>query len=358
MGTTRFVNLLRLCILIFSLLACGMHITQCMLLATYQQKAKMPSWLDARHWQYLVWFIVLGLSLISSATVCMNAFCCGRVHIFRGDRILGIVNGIPLLAVILATTFIENQEPWTDNTIEFTHPDQGFITYCYTLDMKNDIFYPILYQRCLLLNGIYVVGALLSALWFILVISSSIAHTKRRQKLIAEVKRLQNIHMTNTSFSTHTTKPSTAYYEPRHSTGTHVQYSSHLDSNYNPQNTILQPHQTETGIANYYAYPPLASYGEKVELSSHHHYDDYYIPSNVPAYSNYSSKQNCYQNGADNMWYSYECPSDTKGIARSMTSDHSARQDGHHQPSNAYSHCNSQASQHTSMREAKRYYLP
>ncbi|KAI9020926.1 hypothetical protein CLU79DRAFT_888049 [Phycomyces nitens] len=292
----RFVNLLRLSIFITSLVALGFHTSQCMLLSMYQEKANIPSWLESGHWQYLTWFIFLSFSFLSATAVCMHAFCCGRADIFRGDRTLGLTNSVPLLGMIMAATFVDSQEPWTNNTVVFKYPSRGFILYCYMLDAEHDMYYPLLYQRCLLLNGTYLAGGLLCLLWIILSITSMLARSQRPEQIV----NLPIRHRMSDSIYSHTTEATTAYSKPNTQ---YLQSHSIL-----PQQTYdtsrprtvyehYQPNQINDG-PGYYPHPPLAAHGEKVELSTHHHYDEYYEPD----YQSGSHHYDSYPSNVNESW--------------------------------------------------------
>ncbi|KAL0098255.1 hypothetical protein J3Q64DRAFT_1818376 [Phycomyces blakesleeanus] len=322
----RFVNLLRLSTFITSLVALGFHTSQCMLLSMYQEKANIPSWLESGHWQYLTWFIFLSFSFLSATAVCMHAFCCGRADIFRGDRTLGLTNGVPLVGMIMAATFVDTQEPWTNNTIEFKYPSRGFITYCYTLDAEHDMYYPLLYQRCLLLNGTYVAGAFLSVLWITLSLTSVLARTKRPQQIaslpMSRRHISDSIYSHTTEATTACSKPNTQYLQSHYSTLSQQQQQQQRQQDiYNNSHPIAayenyQSNQIHEDISShstspsyYYPHhPPLAAHGEKIELSSHHnyHYDEYYEPnyqsSSHPQHQQQQQQQQQYTNHNHNHY--------------------------------------------------------
>ncbi|KAK4514344.1 uncharacterized protein ATC70_001937 [Mucor velutinosus] len=176
----KFINALRFFTLLFSLIGLGCHFAQCTLLHVYQNKTNIPSWISVGHWQYLAWYILFSLSVMSALAVCVHATCCKRGHILRGDKCLGSVNIAVSAVIIIAITFWGGQEPWTHGLVEFKEPAKGFITYCAMLDQDHDATYPLLMQRCLLVDSTYVVSIAVSLMWIVLVISSSMIKSSRR----------------------------------------------------------------------------------------------------------------------------------------------------------------------------------
>ncbi|CDH60143.1 predicted protein [Lichtheimia corymbifera JMRC:FSU:9682] len=128
-------------------------------------QAKIPSWMEAGHWQYLSWYIVLSLSTISGAAICAHAFCFKRSHIVRGDRFLSILNAIPLLISLLTAFFLEDPEPWAAGSVHFTRSSTGFLASCSVFDSNEQ---PLLYQRCMLADGTWLAAAVACLLWLLL----------------------------------------------------------------------------------------------------------------------------------------------------------------------------------------------
>ncbi|KAI9261383.1 hypothetical protein BDA99DRAFT_537778 [Phascolomyces articulosus] len=98
----------------------------------------IPDWFKAGHWQYLLWYITLSVSVLSSTAICIHASCCRRGHILRGDKTLSMVNVFMLGVTILLITFLGGKEPWTNGIVEFKQPSMGFMTCRNVPNADND----------------------------------------------------------------------------------------------------------------------------------------------------------------------------------------------------------------------------
>ncbi|ORE10579.1 hypothetical protein BCV72DRAFT_221305 [Rhizopus microsporus var. microsporus] len=119
--------------------------------------------------------------MLSSFAICTHATCCRRGHILRGDKCLSIVNAILLIATVLATTLLSGQEPWTNGIVEFKRPARGLITYCSTLNQQTDATYPILYQRCILWDGVWLGTIVLCVAWILLGLCATLMKPSKRE---------------------------------------------------------------------------------------------------------------------------------------------------------------------------------
>ncbi|KAI9321361.1 hypothetical protein BX666DRAFT_968658 [Dichotomocladium elegans] len=181
MRVVAILNALRVSVFITSLIAFICHIAQCALLDVFQQQTTLPSWTEAGHWQYLVWYIALSISMLSGALVCARACCCKRAHLVQGDRFLGFINFFTLLAAILAALITGSPEPWTAGYVKVSRPMWSFITSCSgdgtfsaagvagssvsTIKLESSF----LYERCVLSDSTWLGAALALLCWVLLV---------------------------------------------------------------------------------------------------------------------------------------------------------------------------------------------
>ncbi|KAI8143726.1 hypothetical protein BJV82DRAFT_83156 [Fennellomyces sp. T-0311] len=168
MRIVYFINAVRFLVFLTSILALACHVTQCLLLSLYQEKAQIPSWISAGHWQYLSWYIALSISTVSGAAVCVHACCCKKAHILRGDKFLGILNVLPLLTSLITDVFVGGPEPWTAGTVKFDRPHTSLFQSCTVLDSHTDSYYPLLYQRCVMSDGTWLLAAFACMFWILL----------------------------------------------------------------------------------------------------------------------------------------------------------------------------------------------
>ncbi|KAI8061700.1 hypothetical protein BC940DRAFT_336786 [Gongronella butleri] len=172
----RFVaiNVLRWTTFFGSLGAFGCHMLQCILLLKYQQLAEIDNWLQAGHWQYLTWFIVLGLSMLCSLAILVLAFYFDLSTMVKTDKILAAFNVIPLLTSIVTTILFDNNEPWSGGKVATKRPlVVDLFEYCAQLDSAVDAFHPLLFQRCLLSDLTWLLACVLCVLWISLLIMAS-----------------------------------------------------------------------------------------------------------------------------------------------------------------------------------------
>ncbi|KAI9475575.1 MAG: hypothetical protein EXX96DRAFT_573847 [Benjaminiella poitrasii] len=184
-----FINVLRYLLLSLSFIGLSCHFVQCKLLSIYEDKMEIQGWLAAGHWQYILWYIVFSLSLLCSLVICIHATCCKRAYVLRGDKCFGIINIFTATAAIIVHTFFAGQEPWTNGLVEFKEPTRGFIAHCHLLDQHHDVTFPLLFQRCLLIDTTFVLSGLICLLWIILVTCILLMHPIKK---VASINRLSN----------------------------------------------------------------------------------------------------------------------------------------------------------------------
>ncbi|KAI7897558.1 uncharacterized protein BX663DRAFT_527821 [Cokeromyces recurvatus] len=161
------------------------HFGQCKLLSIYQDRTGIQGWFTAGHWQYLLWYVVFSLSTFSALAICIHATCCKRAHILRGDKYLGHINILMLMAIIIIHTFFSGgQEPWTDGLVEFKKPAMGLNLHCLFLYIN----------RCLLIDATYVVSALLCVSWIALVTCTFLTRPLQR---VSSITKLPNEKIVN-----------------------------------------------------------------------------------------------------------------------------------------------------------------
>ncbi|KAI8970421.1 hypothetical protein BDF20DRAFT_838781 [Mycotypha africana] len=287
----RHINILRVFILAFSLIGLACHSAQCALLSAYEDQAKIPGWFQSGHWQYLAWFITFCLSLVSAFIICINATYCKHGHGVKADKTLGGVNLASLAVTITINTFLNDQEPWTNGIIEFTQPTRGLNFHCTLLDESHDATYPLLFQRCVLIDCTYVIAVITGHFWMFLIV---FAHffTRKEQKFTAKSQkntklvvskgnRQSNYSYNNDSWkiatmSKHTTLPMAFnddfYHHFSAATG-------HKPTKGLPHHSILPQHDLQQQKASKYAnniinYPPLPNLTYTKSNSSHRTYTD------------------------------------------------------------------------------------
>ncbi|KAI9480534.1 MAG: hypothetical protein EXX96DRAFT_563167 [Benjaminiella poitrasii] len=185
-----YVHILRCLALFISLLSFTCHLAQCLLLKEYERKTDIPDWMTGGHWQYLSWYISLGLSLAGSLIViCLNSkFTTNKVNshnykigdgkrqnkYYSVDKCIGSVSLLPVLSSVITATIFDSgvsEEPWTNGYYKPKQQERtGLLTSCYIqFDSAQDPFYPLLYQRCMLSDSTWICAILLCIIWLGLV---------------------------------------------------------------------------------------------------------------------------------------------------------------------------------------------
>ncbi|KAF7732791.1 hypothetical protein EC973_000065 [Apophysomyces ossiformis] len=134
----------------------------------------------------------------------MHAWCSERAHVLNGDKILGLVNVFPLLASIFAITFLGGHEPWTYGFLEIRDSAYGFVNYCGLLDQRRDMFYPLLYHRCLLTNATWFSAIVCCVLWMGLTIFAYVMQPKARRQICSDKPRKPVVRKARTEASLRT----------------------------------------------------------------------------------------------------------------------------------------------------------
>ncbi|KAI8054779.1 hypothetical protein BDF21DRAFT_403868 [Thamnidium elegans] len=145
------------------------HLTQCILLNVYQEKTDIPDWLKAGHWQYLLWFISLGLSLVGSFILCLSACYYNKPRKYSLDKFIGSLSMLPVLVSIVTAMLSYSLEPWTNGFVTLERSASNILSNCKLFDESRDKFYPLLYQRCLLSDFTWILSIALCILWALLV---------------------------------------------------------------------------------------------------------------------------------------------------------------------------------------------
>ncbi|KAI8146495.1 hypothetical protein BJV82DRAFT_654707 [Fennellomyces sp. T-0311] len=244
MRTLAFINALRFSLLITSSVTLTTHAAQCTLYSVYQHQTSIPDWFKAGHWQYLLWYISLSLSVLSAIAICIHAGCCRRSHILRGDKTLSIINALTLSVTILLITFFGGQEPWTAGLVEFKQPARGFLPYCGLLDAKADSLYPLLYHRCLLVDATWIGACMTCMLWMLLLPFAAFTKPLRRASSVGKLP----------------TESNWGKYEPRQHNSVRTQGSSAKYSSTTPltqhqvlpEPTLPNMYHTSTAENDYY----------------------------------------------------------------------------------------------------------
>ncbi|CDH55473.1 predicted protein [Lichtheimia corymbifera JMRC:FSU:9682] len=287
-----FLNIVRCTVFVVSALAFASHASQCILFNVYQNQTNIPDWFKGGHWQYLLWYIALGLSLTSSTAVCIHAGCCRRGQHVRGDRILSTINIIVLSSTILLITFLGGQEPWTNDLVTFSQPAKGFIPYCNLLDQERDALYPLLYHRCILVNTTWVCGSLNCVMWIFLLLSVWVARPAKRPSSIAQLptepkwgRYIPEPTIPRVSY------PATPHYPSAYSnatTATHLSepvpppIQTNMDSNYHHGNQYYSSGHSDTSDGYYYnAYQQQPMTATTTSSNKYYYEDDGYRDSSA-----------------------------------------------------------------------------
>ncbi|CAO3627303.1 unnamed protein product [Cunninghamella blakesleeana] len=155
-----------------SLLGFGCHLLQCILLIQYQKLANIPNWIQAGHWQYLTWYVVLGLSLLSGLAIIIQAVFIKKDEKLRMDKIVSVLNVLPLATSIVTAVVFVNDEPWSNFVVNIKRPMiTGLVHTCYQFNSNVDRFYPLLYQRCLLSDSTWIGSVIICFFWTLLFVT-------------------------------------------------------------------------------------------------------------------------------------------------------------------------------------------
>lgn len=66
----------------------------------------------------------------------------------RMDKIISVLNVLPLATSIVTAVIFVNDEPWSNFVVEIKRPIiTGLVHTCYQFNPNVDHFYPLLYQR-------------------------------------------------------------------------------------------------------------------------------------------------------------------------------------------------------------------
>ncbi|KAG2221058.1 hypothetical protein INT45_009716 [Circinella minor] len=235
--------------------------------------------------QYLLWYISLSVSVLSSAAICIHAGCCRRAHILRGDKTLSIVNIFMLSVTVLLVTFLGGQEPWTDGIVEFKQPAKGFIPYCGMLDSDHDVFYPLLYHRCLLIDATWIGACISCLLWFALLPFAIFAKPAKRTSSAGKLPKEASKWDKYTYQSQPQPQSSVSYYYPQQHNSVLTRGSSILTNNNNYSSTtpLTQPQTLpEPTLPNMYHYESRVMYEPTTTAGDYYgrNYYDYDYDSN------------------------------------------------------------------------------
>ncbi|OZJ06969.1 hypothetical protein BZG36_00243 [Bifiguratus adelaidae] len=116
--------------------------------------------------QYILWIVADGFSFLVVLILSFSTIC--GVRHFRADRILALISFAILAVAVIYNSLESPQEPWTDNHIQFKpNTAHGWISYCTRIPRDNADDQG-LYQRCWLLNGVWLASIVAAVLWFVL----------------------------------------------------------------------------------------------------------------------------------------------------------------------------------------------
>lgn len=178
-----YVQALRFITFFLSLIAFLCHAAHVVLLNKYQEKSGIPDWMGAGHWQYLLWFITLGLSLVGGLAVCLSACYYNRPTLYSFDRRIAIFSLLPLFVSLITALAIDKLEPWTNGLVKVEERSaSALVSSCALFDSTKDKYYPLLYQRCLLNDWTSILCILLCIFWAMLVGIAMFALSKEKKR--------------------------------------------------------------------------------------------------------------------------------------------------------------------------------
>ncbi|KAI7891895.1 uncharacterized protein EV154DRAFT_551213 [Mucor mucedo] len=176
-----YIHTVRFLAFFISLITFVCHLAQCILLSSYQEQTGISDWITAGHWQYLLWFISLGLSLAGSFTLCLNAYYYNRPKRYLLDKCIGLLALLLLLTSIIIIVSMDSSEPWTNNNSSPIERS-SLMSSCSLFDSSRDKFYPLLYQRCMLSDSIWILSILLCIVWTSVVLFAMMGLSQKKKE--------------------------------------------------------------------------------------------------------------------------------------------------------------------------------